>query len=332
MRNNFYYVIFLPMLFLLGISGCKQLDLVREAAVLTQPAEVMSSSQIRAYGNIIDLGTSESITDFGFCWAMNPSPTIHDQFYSFGLRSYTGVYDHILTNLQQNTTYYIRAYVKNDGVYYYGKTEQGTTLFSGPSSMWLHYDDGTNDDNGIGLTDGGGFDIAIRFPAVDLIPFNGFRISKIRFFPREGFPVEYSATIWEGSGLPDLMYTSYIPNPNINFWTEYFLPDNYFINASKELWIGIWVQNQPPDIYPAGVDNGPAINGFGNMISMDDGDSWDPLYELNSELDFNWNLQVYVTNYKGEELPLVKSVQQKRLKHPYLQPGNISDQISSAKN
>ncbi|MCD4694954.1 MAG: hypothetical protein K8S16_01840 [Bacteroidales bacterium] len=331
MKEYYFKYVLYGLMLVLILSGCKEIDLVREAAVHTEPAEALSTNQIKVYGNIIDLGETESLSDFGFCWAINKTPTIADQFISLGSRANTGNYNFVIAGLIQNTSYSIKAYVKSDGNYYYGNKVQENTFSGGPVSEWLYYDDGANDDNGIGLTDGGEFDVAIRFPSADLQLFHGFRISKFRFFPREGFPVEYSVTIWEGYNPPTLTYIEPVLYPNINFWTEFILPDDYFINAATDLWVGYWVQNQPPEVYPAGVDNGPAITGFGDMISMDGGISWDALSDLNNELDFNWNLQIFVTNSKGKEIPLVKKDIRKRIKPEYLHIGNVVDRISSAR-
>ena len=59
--------------------------------------------------------------------------------------------------------------------------------------------------------------------------------------------------------------------------------------------------------YPAGVDQGPAITGKGDLISVD-GSPWQAL-SFNPDLDYNWNLQIYVSNAKGEEKMLNATVQ-----------------------
>ena len=66
---------------------------------------------------------------------------------------------------------------------------------------------------------------------------------------------------------------------------------------------GIWVTNYVLGTYPAGVD-GPAIAGAGDMISFDDGVSWESLYTGNPLLNYNWNLEVFVTNQQGQESKL----------------------------
>ena len=416
------------------LHGCKKYELDRVAAVLTKPVGTVTENQAWVYGDIIDVGDNDEVTDFGFCWAPNKSPTILDASHGFGSRNYTGSYYFSISGLIHNSEYIVRAYVKDGSDVYYGdtvifKTKLGnitlpsvstsvvsnitnvsaisggnvtsngnstvtnrgvcwatfsnptisnsytsngsgtgvyTSSISGlnpettyyvtayatnaagtaygtqrsfttlagvpPTGEWLHYDNGINNDNGIGLTEGGSFDVAIRIPAADLLPYNGFKLKTIKFFPRVGSPVEYSVTLWEGTNMPMNYYLENVLFPIINTWNEFYLSDDYYINASTDLWVGYWVQNQPPDMYPAGVDAGPAYTGYGDMISMDDGNSWDALSELNPDLDFNWNLQAYVTNEKGEEIPIIKRPVIKRELSDYLPEGNIVSQIASQRN
>jgi hypothetical protein len=289
---------------LFNFVGCKKLDLVRIAAVRTDPATNIYSDQAKVNGEIIDLGEENSLLDHGFCWSTGTAPpTINNSNVSLGSRSDIINYFFTITGLASNTTYKFRAYIRNASQLYYGevfefKTLPGTT----PTGEWLHYDDGFNND-GIGLTEGGSFDLAIRFTTFDLQDYNGFEVTRIRFFPREGNPTLYYSTLWHGS-TPDLEYAELISNPLIGNWTEYYPTQIYTINSNVELWIGIWVFEHPAGLYPAGVDDGPAVPGKSDLFSQDDGTTWESLADLG--LNYNWNLQVYVTNEKGVEVELVK--------------------------
>jgi len=283
--------------------GCKKLDLVRVAAVKTDVVEDISDHQAKVYGKIIDLGENETVDDYGFCWAIGKTPTVTDFSSSLGRSSILGNFWYIMTGLINNTTYSVRAYVKEGSSVTYGNTLTFTTDLGlpPPGPRWFNYDDGNNAD-GIGLTSGGDWDVAMRIPSGDLQQYHGYKISKIKFYAKEGFPIEYSITVWEGSNPPDLVKVQYVPSPNIEAWTEVYLEDNLYVNASIDLWVGYWVQNQPEGSYPAGVDDGPAITGFGDLMSTDDGDTWDALSTFDPpNLDYNWNLQVYVVDSKGNE-------------------------------
>jgi len=203
----------------------------------------------------------------------------------------------------------LRAYVTEDGVTSYGKTIEFNTLTGTPTGTWFHYDDGFNYD-GIGLTEGGSFDLAIRIPSSDLQNYDGFYVSKIKFYVKVGSPTAINVTLWEGSVEPELVYDEEVLNYNVEAWTEYTPTQQYVINSNIELWVGLWVQNHLADTYPAGVDDGPAVTGKGDMMSFDDGGEWVTLSSMS--LDYNWNIQVYITNYKGQEKQLIISDPEKR--------------------
>ncbi|MBN2174738.1 MAG: hypothetical protein JW731_11440 [Bacteroidales bacterium] len=297
-------VVGITTLTLLVYVGCKKLDLVRIAAVRTDPASNIYSDQAKVNAEIIDLGEESALVDHGFCWSTGTvPPTINNSSVSLGVKSDLITFFYTITGLAPNTTHKFRAYIKNNSEIYYGevyefKTLPGTT----PTGEWLHYDDGINFD-GIGLTEGGSFDVAIRFTSFDLQDYDGFQVTRVKFFPKAGSPIEYYVTLWDGN-TPDLVYAENVSNINVGNWTEYYPTEIYTINSNIDMWIGYWVFEHPAGIYPAGVDDGPAVSGYGDLFSQDDGDTWDSLADLG--LNCNWNLQVYVTNEKGVEVELVK--------------------------
>lgn len=70
----------------------------------------VTSTTALCYGSIID-GGSSSITEKGFCWNRNGNPTLDDD--SFSIWWDDSFYAYI-NGLEQNTTYYVRAYAKNE--------------------------------------------------------------------------------------------------------------------------------------------------------------------------------------------------------------------------
>lgn len=308
---NSLSIIFLFVAMSLVYNGCKKVDVVRIAYVKTgTPTNILSTSAT-ANGEVIDLGEGEA-SDHGFCWSLVDDPNIDDPHASIGKASSTGTYSVVMTMLTQNKKYYFRSYIKDDNGYTYGNVNSFTTAISNGGS-WLHWDD-VPDDNGVGLTDGGSFDVAIRFPSQDLQDYLGYKVTRVKFIPRTGFPVEYSITLWEGTNPPTLIQGGDVNNIIVNEWNEIYLIDLYEIQAGTELWVGVWVQNQPAGEFPAGVDAGPAVEGVGNMISFDDGGTWDALSILNPDLNFNWSLRVYVVDDKGKEVVLVNDISEDRIK------------------
>jgi hypothetical protein len=295
-------VIFLIMILITGsLTNCTKIDLVRVAAVTTDPVTIVYTDGASIDANIIDLGEEESLDDYGFCWiAGDLTPEVGDAHLSLGTTSVLGYYTATINGLTSNTDYNVRSFVKDGNGIQYGNTESFHTLPGGGSFAWLHYDDGNNF-NSIGMNDGSSFDIAVRFPTQALTQYNGFRISRFRFFAVADalFHVE----IYDGT-TPNLVYYEDVPSPVINGWTEYSPTNQYYINSATEVWAGIWITDYVIGTYPAGVDDGPAISGAGDMISFDNGITWESLFVVNNNYNYNWNLQVYVTNQKGEEFLL----------------------------
>lgn len=243
----------------------------------------------------------------GFCWSEGSSPTLNDYFLDAGPISETGEFSLGISGLQKNTDYKIKSFIINSTGVTYGDSQSFRTLGE-VVGEWLHYDDGTCV-NGIGFSTGVDFYVAIRFPKGEIQNHAGEAITKIRFFPKEGSPSEYYVTIWEGDDEPDLMMVEKVTNPNINGWTELVLSNPYPINTNNDLWVGYLISNYSSDTYPAGVDDGPAVTGLGDMISSDDGETWDALSLLDPpNLNYNWCLQAYVQNAKGETTMLSNKV------------------------
>jgi hypothetical protein len=74
------------------------------------------------------------------------------------------------------------------------------------------------------------------------------------------------------------------------------------IDVTQELWVGYYINT--PTGYPAGVDAGPAIDGYGDMMNFG---GWQTLLEINPDLDFNWNIQAHVMTVAGTTVPLSKA-------------------------
>jgi hypothetical protein len=156
---------------------------------------------------------------------------------------------------------------------------------------WIHWDDGENY-NSIGLTEGGSFLVASRWAVTDLVAYDGMYLTKIAFYPR-GATTDYALKVWTGENAGTLVLDQPLGVVVINQWNTVVLTTPVQIDATQELWFGYEV-NHPAGEYPAGSDAGPAIAGKGDMISLD-GVAWDPLSVLNPALNYNWNLQGWVT-------------------------------------
>lgn len=169
----------------------------------------------------------------------------------------------------------------------------------GGEEGWIHYD-GEFSDNSVGTGEAADFDVAAKWSAMgdvnSIYPYVGMNITKIKFVPAEANCV-YSMRVWSGSANT-LVVDQPVTSPTIGSWNEIVLTTPYTIPAGAQIMVGY--RNNTQTGYPAGTDAGPAIDGFGNMIRL--GGSWSTL--LASDLDYNWNIRVYVADADGREYVL----------------------------
>ena len=158
-----------------------------------------------------------------------------------------------------------------------------------PSGFWIHWDTGENY-NTVGLTSGGTFLVASRWEEENLASYHGMFITQVALYPT-GPNTIYTLKVWAGDNAANLLVSQPLSNLSIDQWNTVVLDTPAEINAFEELWFGYECFEQPEGEHPAGCDDGPAISGYGDMISID-GVTWDPL--LSFGLDYNWNLQAYL--------------------------------------
>ncbi len=159
---------------------------------------------------------------------------------------------------------------------------------------WIQWDDGTNA-TAIGLTDDGPFSVAARWDAGMLNDwegqnFDGYYITKIRYFISDAGYNSINLKIWTGADATNLVWSEDVTASTVvGMWNEYTLGTPVQIDASLEYWVGYTIDGIG-GMYPAGVDAGPAISGYGDMVTID-GVSWDPLSGFG--LDYNWNIEFF---------------------------------------
>jgi hypothetical protein len=150
---------------------------------------------------------------------------------------------------------------------------------------WIRWDDGVNAGNSLGNGDASELDVAIRFTPEQLAPYEGLSVVQISFFPVES-SANYAVRVWQGENADSLCAEQVAEDPEIGSWNYITLSNPWPVDVTKELWVGYHFST--PTGYPAGVDDGPAVDGYGNMIYWEGG--WKTLLEINPELDFNWNI------------------------------------------
>ncbi len=163
----------------------------------------------------------------------------------------------------------------------------------GPSG-WLAWDNGVNAD-AIGLQGGGTFNVAVRFTPTQLAQYAGTSLTKIRMFPY-GPGGSITLKVWTGANASTLVLTQPVASYTAGAWNEFNLNTPIPVTGATELWFGYAVTHTAND-YVAGCDAGPAVAGFGDMLSLD-GSVWESMATAYG-LNYNWNLQGFVETLDG---------------------------------
>jgi hypothetical protein len=162
---------------------------------------------------------------------------------------------------------------------------------------WIKWDNGVNA-NAIGLTGAGGtFSVASRWPVSDISAYNGKYLRKIRFYANS-LSATYTLKVWKGINAATLLHSQAV-TPTLG-WNEVALTSSILIDGTSEFWFG-YETTHGTSVLPAGTDNGPHIEGKGNMIYL--GGTWASLFSLVPTLTYNWNLAGFVStsSSKGQE-------------------------------
>ncbi|MCD4745640.1 MAG: T9SS type A sorting domain-containing protein, partial [Bacteroidales bacterium] len=170
---------------------------------------------------------------------------------------------------------------------------------------WIHWDDGVNYTS-VGLVSGHTFFVASRWDQASLSSYDGQYLTKVSLYPVDP-ATGYILKVWTGANAGTLVLDQTLTGLTFEDWNEIVLDSPVQIDASTELWFGYKISNHPYGAYPAGADAGPAIAGYGDMISMN-GTTWEPMSGLG--LDYNWNLQGWVqssTNGKSVAKPITNT-------------------------
>jgi len=126
-----------------------------------------------------------------------------------------------------------------------------------------------------------------------IYPYVGMNITKIQFWPSEA-NCEYSIRVWKGTANV-LEVDQPVATPVLNQWNEVVLTTPYTIPAGQSIMAGYRCNTQIG--YPAGIDDGPTVDGYGNWLNLG---GWDTLLNA-AGLEGNWNIRVYVADADGRE-------------------------------
>ncbi len=108
-----------------NVSPAYMVKYLAAPTVTTTAADSVTSTTAASGGNVTGGGAS-TVTARGVCWNITGNPTVADSYTEDGTG--TGTFDSLLTGLNLNTVYYIRAYATNSKGTAYGTELQFTTL------------------------------------------------------------------------------------------------------------------------------------------------------------------------------------------------------------
>ncbi|MDR0698945.1 MAG: T9SS type A sorting domain-containing protein [Tannerella sp.] len=120
----------------------------------------------------------------------------------------------------------------------------------------------------------------------DISPLDGEYIEAVQFVPQENNTYE----IYISQG--DYFYRQKIESSSLKYRTinTITMDKQFLIDGSKSLIVSIYISSAGSD-YPAVCDNGPAVDGKGNICSYD-GENWGTLYNREKPGEFNYNFVV----------------------------------------
>ncbi len=159
----------------------------------------------------------------------------------------------------------------------------GTAYNNTGDDVVLHYDGENND--AIGLTNGGTFQVSAMFPASMVGQYTGMELTEMEVYIND-VPDDMTLKIY-GQGTvnsPGALIYEQAYSPTATSWNYIILDTPVVINGG-DIWVGYEVSHQA-GAYPAGTDAGPAVLN-GDWIST--GGPWDRLSGMG--LDYNWNIR-----------------------------------------
>ena len=159
------------------------------------------------------------------------------------------------------------------------------------AGQWKRWDDGTNWGS-LGLEEAGTFWAAARWEPSDLTGLGGQYITEFEFYPMfyNNAP-GIKLMIWEGAGAANLVYEQVLTGLTWDEFNTISLDQAHMIDASVELMVGFEI-TQPLGEYPIGYDEGPAVAGKGDLVSLDGINFVSMATEF--EIDNNFNLGIYI--------------------------------------
>jgi hypothetical protein len=158
------------------------------------------------------------------------------------------------------------------------------------NNTWKHFDSGNNS-SGINFNPEKIF-VAAKWEPGMLSDYVDDTIESVKFFIYDSGFVFVILKIWTGENGDNLIYSDTIDNIVPGEWTICTLNDTIIVDNSSYYWIGYELKKQEGSFMPPGIDEGPAVSGYGDNFKFDENDNWSTLsqYAINN----NWNIEIYI--------------------------------------
>lgn len=261
--------------------------------VTNEPLYVTSSSA-RCSGDVISSGGT-TIIERGICYSTFSYPTTDGDIVKCG--NGTGPFACTISGLSNNTTYYFRAYAKNNTNTYYGNIVEFRTNDEGEGS--LHYDNGFSYDfsgGGVGFEDGGVIYWGAMFPPSMLGYYDGMSLCEVEACLCE-VGTYYLRVYCDGTTSPSSLAYSDSFSVTRAGWNVVPLSSPVLLNTAKPLWV-TFSCNHSTGQYPAGFCyNNSTTNPNGRWISNGSG-IWE-----DSE-DYTWSIHAFVSSDSKGRAPV----------------------------
>lgn len=142
--------------------------------------------------------------------------------------------------------------------------------------------------------------VAARWEPENLDGLEGFSVYQVEFFAYSALS-DYTIKIWKGPLADSLIYQQQLSNVVSGQWNLVTLNNLVLIDTENELWIGLEII-QPEEEFPIGLDEGPAVAGYGDLINFNG--FWENISDYG--LDFNFSLKSFVVDVAGTQQMLGK--------------------------
>ena len=160
-----------------------------------------------------------------------------------------------------------------------------TLLWDQPAtgdSATIHWDNGINYTTWGFLLNGETYSCAVKWDPEHITNFNGWKIKRMRVFLANYGGATMKLKIWSGPDATEI-YSQDIENSVVNDWNEIVLDEPVFVDASTQLWAGVYIEAPFPAAI-IGMDQGPVINNYGNLFF------WNGSWQTQGA--GNWNIQL----------------------------------------